>query len=200
MELNSGIWFFVTISLDVDYSPSIKVMNYFNKKFSPLYMVQEKGESGKLHVHSVGLTTARQDNIKRGISKLLMDDGYVVDPKFSVDVVPEPNANWRIGYLQKEINHKILSSQGLLQATLERSKVDYDAKPKRVRTENRGKALSMEALAAQCIDAGCSDELSIIEFFRICQADGRLSFTLYHKLNCKKFVHYVTKSFDDLKI
>lgn len=196
--LTEGCAYFTTISLCDNFDPPRGFFDFYSKKFPDFCLgVVEKGESGKLHFHAVGITTVRQDNLKRQLKVWLGKNGYEVDDNFSIDVIPEPNMKWRIGYLQKESDCKIVINNGYSNVVLADCKRIYDDKPKRVRPENRGNRLSLDKLADQCIDAGCVEEDSIREFLKLCKNDGRMPYSLYAKLNLKKFISYISERFDD---
>lgn len=77
ISIKSGLWLFITISLDTNYVPS-EAMQLLLRKIFPEYQycVIETGENGKKHLHTVGNTTRRPDNVKLSIRKLLEKENY----------------------------------------------------------------------------------------------------------------------------
>jgi len=199
LDCPTGTTYFVTISLSVDYEPSDDVISQLSYKVFPdqCYAVIEKGENGKAHFHLVGTTSRRQDSLKRSLKSFVQKDGFEFDDKFSIDVLPEPNLRWRVGYLMKEPDRQVLINQGFAEATLEACRVEYERKPKRQRSEKRGKTLSIRQLAEQAIEQNCNSDDSIREFLKNAKYSGQLPYDVYQKLNVKKFRSYLLDLFDD---
>lgn len=186
-----GIPFFVTISLDQDFEPNSSFLKRIHSYFpDQVFVVQEKGESGKLHVHCVGISTRRQDNIRRGIITLLKKK-YEVDDRYSVDVMPEPNIRWRLGYLQKESDHKIILSEGFAQDTLVNCLKEYNEKPKRIRAEKKTGALNINTMAKEMIEQGIDTDYAVYDYLKTLVLADKLSFAQYSRINMKKLLAYV---------
>lgn len=195
MSITVGTYYFGTISADTDYRPSDKMFNALKKKFKDfLHIVIEHGESGKEHCHWVGISTIRTDNLKNALRKILVDDGVDVS-NYTLDIRPEPNASWRLGYLQKEKDHEVLYTN-IGETTLAQCKIDYDSKPKRDRGLKQDKCMSVNQIAQYMIENGIYDRGGVIEGLRILKREGRFSAQAHQKLNIKKFVDYISEIMD----
>lgn len=196
MSLYNGCYYFGTISAESDYEPSGKMMDSLKKKFKDfLHIVLEYGESGKQHCHFVGISTVRPDNLKNSLKKILVDDGVDVS-NYTLDLRPEPNVNWRIGYLEKEANRKLLFTT-LGDATLEQCKKDYEAKPKRDRGMKNEKCMTFNQLADYLEDAGVYTREGVVEALKILKREKKINFSFFQKLNVKKLILYVSERFDE---
>lgn len=196
MAFYTGVYYFGTISADRDYRPSEKMLTKLIKSFKDLlHIVIENGDSGKEHLHWVGVSTVRLDNLKNSLSKILVDDGVDVS-NYTLDLRPEPNVNWRIGYLEKELNREILFST-VAEATLQQCKKDYDAKPKRDRGLKQGKSMSKLQYIEYLEDNGATDRESIIRMTDALRNEGKLDFLFFDKINMKKVILYITRRYDD---
>lgn len=196
MSLYSGIFYFGTISADSDYRPSDKMLNALKKKFKDyLHIVIEHGESGKEHCHWVGISTIRTDNLKNSLRKILVDDGVDVS-NYTLDLRPEPNVNWRVGYLCKEADHIVVYTT-LGEATLAQCKLDYDAKPKRDRGLKQEKCMSVNQIAEYLLDAGIYTKEGVIEGLKVLKREGRFSAMAHQKLNIKKLIAYMSEKMID---
>lgn len=195
MSLYSGISYFGTISAETDYRPSEKMLNALKKKFKDfLHIVIEHGNSGKEHCHWVGYSTIRTDNLKNALRKILVDDGVDVS-NYTLDLRPEPNTSWRLGYLQKELNHEVLYSN--VGCDMEQCLKDYMAKPKRDRGLIQEKCMSFNQLADYMEDGGIYTREGVLEALKILKRDKKINFAFFQKLNVKKLINYMTERFDD---
>lgn len=196
-DIGVGICYFVTLSLSVDYEPSESMIRLVRGIFTHnCFAVVELGtEGGKKHFHVIGRTNRRQDNIRRSIINLLKKEDYEVDDKYSVDVLPEPNMFWRLGYLLKDKDRKILVND-YTDGQLADSAEHYKTKPKRERSEKKGKTLTIRQLAQECVEQNCVTQSEIMEFLRQAKRDGRMPYDVYKKLGVKSFVAYITETFD----
>lgn len=196
MALYTGCYYFGTVSTDCDYNPSDKMMTALKKKFKDLlHVVLEYGDSGKQHMHWVGISSIRLDNLKNSLRKILIDDQIDVS-NYTLDLRPEPNVNWRIGYLEKEAKRKVLYTT-LGDVTLEQCKADYDAKPKRDRGLKQEKCMSYNQLAEYMEDAGIYTREGVLEALKILKREKRINFAFFQKLNVKKLINYMTERFDE---
>lgn len=196
MSLYTGVYYFGTVSAESDYRPSDKMLNALKKKFKDfLHIVIEHGESGKEHMHWVGISTIRGDNLKNSLRKILVDDGVDVS-NYTLDLRPEPNVNWRIGYLEKEVDRIVLYTT-LGDCTLEQCKKDYEAKPKRDRGLKQDKCMSFNQLADYMEDAGIYDREGVLEALKILKREKKINFAFFQKLNVKKLINYITERFDE---
>lgn len=196
MSLYTGVYYFGTVSAESDYRPSDKMLNALKKKFKDfLHIVIEHGESGKEHMHWVGISTIRGDNLKNSLRKILVDDGVDVS-NYTLDLRPEPNVNWRIGYLEKEVDRIVLYTT-LGDVTLEQCKKDYEAKPKRDRGLKQDKCMSFNQLADYMEDAGIYDREGVLEALKILKREKKINFAFFQKLNVKKLINYITERFDE---
>lgn len=196
MSLYKGIYYFGTISAETDYRPSDKMLNAMKKKFKDfLHIVIEHGESGKEHCHWVGISEVRTDNLKNSLRKILEADGVDLS-NYTLDLRPEPNINWRVGYLCKEADHIVVYTT-LGEATLEQCKLDYDAKPKRDRGLKQEKCMSYNQLADYLEDAGIYTREGVLEALKVLKREKKINFAFFQKLNVKKLILYMTERFDD---
>lgn len=194
--LYTGVYYFGTISAAHDYQPSPIMMDSLKKKFKDfLIIVIENGESGKEHCHFVGISTVRIDNLKNSLRKILEADGVDVS-NYTLDLRPEPNVKWRVGYLQKELTHKILFTN-IGETTLAECLKDYALKPKRDRGLKQEKCMSKSELVEYIIDSGVKDRQGIIACLNVLKEEGRISFQFFEKLNTKKLILWITGMMDD---
>lgn len=195
MALYNGVSYFGTISADVDYEPSEKMLDALKKKFKGfLHIVIEYGENRKQHCHFVGTSTVRHDNLKNSLRKILVDDGIDVS-NYTLDLRTEPNMTWRIGYLEKEPDRKIVYST--LSDDLSEYKKVYDAKPKRDRGLKQDKCMSRNQLVEYMDEAGIHDREGVIECLKILKREGKINFAFYEKLNIKKLILWMNERFDE---
>lgn len=195
MSITSGIWYFGTVSLDQDYTPSEKMISYLKKVNQELHIVLETGNSGKLHMHWIGVNTLRQDNYKSRVRKILEQDGYDVT-NFSIDLSAEPNPMWRLGYLLKE-EKRVTLCNTFRDASLEEANSIYQAKPKKERAEKQEKTMSKDKVAQYCADHGCVTRGEVLFCLKTLKTEGRITFSFYEKLNVKKLIMWCTEQFDD---
>lgn len=195
-ELKSGIYYFGTISAVDHYSPSVKMWNHLLKTFKEVHhIVIEYGENGKSHMHFIGLSTSRTDNLKNAIRKILVFDNIDVS-NYTLDLRPEPNISWRLGYLQKEEHARVLSTT-FSEITLEQGRKDYSAKPKRDRGLKQDACMTFNQLAEYMEEGMIRDRFGVLEALRVLKYEGRINFAFFQKLNVKKLILYVTEQFDD---
>lgn len=192
--VQTGIYYFGTISLDQDYTPSEKMVNHLKNKFKDyLYAVIEHGEQGgKQHLHWIGLSTVRGDNLKQSIKKVLEKDGYSLS-QYSVDLSPEPNPVWRLGYLLKEETRVKVAELNVPTHFFEEAKKQYEAKPKRSRPQKDAKSISQKAIAEYMMENNCQTKDDISRCLDILIDEGRLDFPTYSKLNRKNLLDFITR-------
>lgn len=192
-----GIWYFVTISLVSDYTPSEAMLKLFRKMFSCVYVVQEgTTEEGtpKLHVHLVGLTARRQDNIRTAIMSRLKKDDCVIDDSFSVKVIATPKPEYELGYLQKESTAIVLLNQDISDQALKNGKEWFESLPKRQRKEKRG-SFNLDRFIADA-KLKCQNREDIKAYLSYAQDEGLLTFSQYQKLNVKKMVEWILREWN----
>jgi len=188
-----GIFYFLTISTEEDYEPSEQMLKYLKKSFSQFHcVIEDVNGSGKKHLHAVGLTTRRSDNVKKGIVKILDKDGITVSD-FTVDYIPEPNVQWRLGYLMKEPAAVRKNWEGFTDAYYAEAERQYNLHPKRERAEKKSKKLSINQLADECIENNCETDEAIKDFIVQAMSVGKLDCNSYCKMNLRKFREYVQR-------
>lgn len=198
MSLPTGTYYFVTIATAESLTCPPKLNTFFQKAFpDQCFAVHEFGESGKKHIHLVGLSERRQDKIRSSILSLLKQLDISMDPSIAVKVLPCPNPRYQIGYLQKEEKREVFISNGFAVESLAAMASEYLQNPKRTKEVKQTGKLSVDKLAQLCIEAHCTELQDIKAFFKEKQASGEISFSTYQKINCKKFFAYVTSTFND---
>lgn len=192
--IEPGCWWFLTVSLDIDFVPSEKILQYCRKVFSEHYGVIEHGDSGKAHFHLVGYSIRRQDNMKSGMTKLLEKEDYTTG-QWSVDLRAEPRAEWRMGYLMKELDSKVVLSN-IEERVLEKGKLCYETSPKRERKELKAGKFNVNKLMDLCRQS-CHSHDDVINFINDCAEPGVVDFSQWQKINWKRFRQYALKNYSE---
>jgi len=194
LTLNDGaIWYFLTLSLDVDYTPS-KEMNVLLKKiFLNSFAILEHGENGKTHFHLLGQALRRSDNIKNAIKEKLKKEEYEVTP-YSVHMEPEVKVMYRLGYLHKEGSDSLWNTVFPEEAIKRAIKV-YQESPNKKRTEIKDGKFNVNKLVEMARQE-CRTASEVEQFINDI-TKGMVPFSQWQKINWKRFRQYVLSEYKE---
>lgn len=197
MALPEGVYYFGTISDSKDYTPSEKMIALLQSKFITLHMVEEKGsQNGKIHLHFVGNSVSRLDNLKRSITTLLDREGYEITP-YTLDLRTEVKPKWRIGYLEKDFWSKIIYSTWPKHFLVECSQ-EYEARPKKERNHVEDSVFTMKKFEEYINENEIRTVTDLRNAIDALREDGRMSMSFYCKLNMKRLIAWVERNYCDV--
>lgn len=191
-----GVWYFLTISLVNDFTPNDMIKKWLIKQFPIGIATLEHGDplNPKQHLHLVGNSLTRGDNLKSRLKSLLVKHNYEIDDQYSVHMIATPKPMIEIGYITKESDHILVFNNDISDAVLKQARELYDSKPKRDRKEKRG--TFKEEDFVQSIVESCRTRSEIAQYIKDCKKDGKLPWLSYKKINWKSLAQYVLDETD----
>lgn len=186
-----AIWYFLTVSLEVDYTPSAKMCILLKKIFDNSFAILEKGENGKIHFHLLGQAVRRVDNIKQAIKKLLKEEEYELSP-YSLFMEPEVRTIWRLGYLHKESSNALWNTV-FSEEAIKRGIDLYKENPGRKRTNISEGKYNVNKLV-EIAREECRTATDVEEFLNDV-TKGMVPFSQWQKINKKQFRQYVLSNY-----